>query len=635
MIRTVSLPRAPTARGRRSERGGVVGRISDEDVARVRDATDLVSLVSETVVLKKKGRLYWGNCPFHGEKTPSFKIDPATQLWHCFGCNRGGDAFGFVMQAENLDFPDAIRRLAERARIDIVEEGGAGLPAGRKERLIAASETAAEFFHQQLTSSRTQAANEAREYLARRGFGSDVAKRWRLGFAPSARDALARRLAEAGFTRDEIVDANLALPDGPGLKDRFFGRIMFPIADLHGRTIAFGGRVVGKGEPKYLNSQETPVFHKSANLYALDRSRNEIVASGTAVVVEGYTDVIALQEGGITNAVATLGTALTERHVKLLGRFGKRVVYLFDGDEAGRRAALRAVEFLDWSITPEAGSGQVALDVALIPGEMDPADYVAAEGAEKTLALIDGAQPLLRFAIDSRLEAHDLSRPEGRSAALADAAALLTPVRESLLGKDYMGYIAGRLQTDFSTVQRAVPTARRQPGASTSVAAKTEAPVKPSSVEQKAEMELVRLAAIAPSVRERARELLREGAVADVGAARLIELIAESGGAVNEGLYSAVARADREAADRLSGWLVDAREVEQVEYAFREVASRVKEFALGRLIFTKNAELRALDPKQDPESYDRLFGEIAELQRERETFKARQTDHMDVETEQT
>ena len=614
-----------------------MGRISDEDVARVRDATDLVSLVSETVVLKKKGRLFWGNCPFHGEKTPSFKIDPTTQLWHCFGCSRGGDAFGFVMQAENLDFPDAIRRLAERARIDIVEEGGAGLPAGRKERLVAACEAAAEFFHQQLTTLRTSGATEARDYLARRGFGSDVAKRWRLGYAPPARDALVSHLTGAGFTRDEMIEANLALADGPRTKDRFFGRIMFPIADLHGRTIAFGGRVVGPGEPKYLNSQETPIFHKSANLYALDRSRNNIVTSGTAVVVEGYTDVIALHEAGITNAVATLGTALGERHVKLLGRFGKRVVYLFDGDEAGRRAALRAVEFLDWSITPEAGSGQIALDVALIPGGMDPADYVGAEGADAMRAMIEGAQPLLRFAIDTRLAAHDLSRPEGRSAALSDAAALLTPVRDSLLGKDYMGYIAGRLQTDFTTVQRAVPSARTQrmgPDAGREVAPVAQ-PAAPLTVEQKAEMELARLAAVSPQVRGRARDLLIEGAVADESAKRLLGAIIDAGTAAGDDLYTAVARSDKEAAELVSGWLVDAREVEQVEYAFREVAVRVKEFALGRLIRSKKTELRELDPKQEPDAYDRLFGEIAELQRAQQALKARDAGMTDGEMEHT
>lgn len=609
-----------------------MGRIPEEDVARVRDATDLVALVSETVVLKQKGRLFWGNCPFHGEKTPSFKIDPGTQLWHCFGCSRGGDAFGFVMEAEHLDFPDAVRRLAERARIEIREEGGAGLPSGVKERLIAACEAATEFFHKELTTSRSAAARQAREYLGGRGFGSEVAKRWRLGYAPPGRDALVRALTRAGFTRDELVGANLALADGASLKDRFFNRIMFPITDLSGRAIAFGGRVLGPGEPKYLNSQETPIFRKSSTLYGLDRSRADIVARETAVVVEGYTDVIALHEAGIPIAVATLGTALTQQHVKLLGRFGKRVVYLFDGDEAGRRAALRAAEFIDWMATPEAGFSRVDLDVALIPGGMDPADYVGAEGAEAMGAVIEGARPLLEFVIDARLAGHDLTRPEGRSAALADAAAVLTPVRDSLLGKDYMNYLAGRLQTDFATVQRAVPERRRPVAAAPQPDAPAAAPVA-IAPEVRAERELVRLAALAPDVRAEARELLQDGVVADPDARRILALVVDAGNARGKELFSAVTAADREAGEMLAGWLVDAREVEQVEYAFREVTARVKDFALGRLILSKKAELGALDPKRDREAYDRLFGEIAEAQRAQQVLRRRGAGTTDQGTE--
>ena len=610
-----------------------MGRIADEDVARVRDATDLVSLVSETVVLKKKGRLFWGNCPFHGEKTPSFKIDPSTQLWHCFGCNRGGDAFGYVMEAEHLEFPDAVRRLAERAHIEIVETGGSGVPTGHKERLIAACTEAAAYFHRQLVAGTASGAAQARDYLARRGFGSDVAKRWSLGYAPHGRDSLVRHMIDAGFTRDELVDANLALADGASLKDRFFNRIMFPINDLHGRTIAFGGRVVGSGEPKYLNSQETPVFHKSANLYALDRSRNEIVSSGTAVVVEGYTDVIALHEAGIRKAVATLGTALTERHVKLLGRFGTRVVYLFDGDEAGQRAALRAAEFLDWGITPEAGSSRVDLDVAIIPGGKDPADLVTTEGAEAMSKVIDGAQPLLRFTIDRRLEEHDLASPEGRSAALGAAAAVLAPVRGSLLAQDYVMYIAGRLGTEYATVERAIPAKRRQPSADASTQAEAAAPERRLSAEEKTERELVRLAAIAPSLRGEARLLLAEGAVGGEKARALLEIVTSADDAVGDDLYTRVAETDREAAGVLAGWLVDASEDEQVEYAFREVAARVKEFALGRLISKKKGELQALDPASDAESYDRLFGEIVELQRERAAIRVRPRAGTEVEAE--
>ncbi len=616
-----------------------MGRFRDGDIDRVRESTDLVSLVAETVVLKKKGRLFWGNCPFHGEKTPSFKIDPGTQLWHCFGCGRGGDAFGYVMEAERLDFPDAVRRLAERARVDIVEEGGRGVSSSRKERLTACCEAAATFFHRELTTSKAEGAEAARDYLTRRGFGLEVAKRWRLGFAPSGRDALVRALTAEGFSRDELVDANLALADGARLKDRFFGRIMFPIADLSGRVIAFGGRVVGTGEPKYLNSQETPVFHKSSTLFGLERARTALIQEGSAVVVEGYTDVIALHEAGITTAVATLGTALTERHVKLLGRFCNRVVYLFDGDEAGRRAALRAAEFVDWSATPEAGSARVELDVALIEGGLDPADLVIERGPEALRAVIDGAAPLLRFVIDSRLAGHDLSRPEGRSAALADAADALSPVRDSLLGKDYMNYLADALKTDFVTVQRAVPAERRRPApggaeASPEVASAAR-PAGPLTAETKAERELVRLAAIAPGVRARARELLGDDVLADPAARRLLEMVIEAGEARDMELYRMVADTDREAAEELAGWLVDAAKVEEVEYAFREVTARVKEFALGRRIQVRKAELRALDPGRDAEAYDRLFGEIAELQHEQQALRMRLPGATDTGTEHT
>lgn len=607
-----------------------MGRIPEEDIQRVRDATDLVSLIGERVVLKKKGRLFWGNCPFHHEKTPSFKIDPGTQLWHCFGCSRGGDAFGFIMEAERVDFPDSVRLLADRARIEIHEEGG-GLPAGRKERLIAACEASAEYFHRELTTSRGAAAARAREYLQGRGFGSEVARRWMLGYAPPGRGGLSAHLLAAGFARDEIVEANLALADGPQLKDRFFDRIMFPIRDLGGRTIAFGGRVIGRGEPKYLNSQETPVFHKSSTLYGLDRARNEIVAGETALVVEGYTDVIALHEAGVGTAVATLGTALSERHVKLLGRFGTRIVYLFDGDEAGRRAALRAVEFVDWSATPEAGRARVDLAVALIPGGMDPADYVEAEGAPAIGRLIEHAQPLLRFAIDERLAAHDLQTPEGRSAALNDAAAVLAPVRDSLLGHDYTNYLADRLSVDFATVQRAVPrprTGRTEP-APGPVPVKAERP----SAEVLAERELVRLAALAPLIRDRARELLTQGLLADPGTTRLLELIVDAGDATGAELFDAVAGQDRDAGQTLSEWLVDALGVEQVEYAFREVAARLKEFGLGRLITTKKQELRTIDASSDAERYDRLFGEIAELQRARQSLREHGLEASDIETE--
>jgi DNA primase len=608
-----------------------VGRISEEDVMRVREATDLVQLVAQSTPLKQKGRLFWGLCPFHGEKTPSLKIDPSTQLWHCFGCSLGGDAFGWVMRLENLEFPEAVRMLAERARIEIKEEAG-GMPTGQRERLTAASEAAAEYFHHALTASKDAGAATARDYLKGRGFGSEVAKRWKLGYAAGGRSGLAAQLSKTGFTRDELVAANLALIEeagsggrGGALKDRFFNRIMFPISDVSGRFIAFGGRIIGEGQPKYLNTAETPIFHKSSNMYGIHEAKNEIVRTGTAVVVEGYTDVIAMHEAGLRNTVATLGTALTARHLKLLGRFAKRIVYLFDGDEAGLRAADRAAEFLDSSATPEAGSARIDLAVAVIPDGKDPADYVTEFGADGARAIVDGAEPLLKFVVDRRLEAHDLESPEGRSQALEAAARVLAGVRGSILAEDYASYIAGRLLTDYQTVAFAVRSAKPEfvGGASEEAAPQgagaggADAPKRRAAndAQSKAEDELLRAIVILPELREEVRELLSiDDVLTDPVNARLAAAVVASDVATGRNLYESVAATEPGLADELSAWLVGAVSREDVLATFPETVSRIKEFALRRQILRVQAGMQAMDPVKDPAGYDDMFRKVAALQ---------------------
>ncbi len=599
-----------------------MGRISDEDVARVRDATDIVALVSETTPLRQKGRLFWGLCPFHGEKTASFKVDPSTQLWHCFGCGLGGDAFGFVMKTQTLEFPDAIRLLAERARIEIVEEGGAGVPMGRKERLVAASGAAAEYFHKQLASSKEPGARTAREYLAGRGFGSEVAKRWMLGYASGGRGALAAWLATQGFTRDEAVEANLALVGDRGeVKDRFFNRIMFPISDLQGRVIAFGGRVIGDGQPKYLNSSDTPIFHKSANMYAIDRAKSSIVSTGTAVVVEGYTDVIALHEAGLTNVIATLGTALTARHVKLLGRFAKRIVYLFDGDAAGMRAADRAAEFLDFSSTPEAGASRLDLLVAVMPDGLDPADFVGARGVEALREVIDGAEPLLRFVIDRRLDAHDLTTPEGRTRALDDAAGVIASIRGSILAQDYANYVAGRLHTDYATVAAVAKGARPAFDGQAAKAAGDGGPTPPAprpaaqGAHVRTETELARQLAAAPQLRGQVRDLLSiEGALTDAATEAVVRSIVEAGDATGRALFETVAARDRDAAEALSTYLVDGLDASKAVERFPETLGRLMQFGLRREVLRLQAEMRDAEAARDSALYDELFRRVADVQ---------------------
>lgn len=407
----------------------------------------MVALIGERAPVRQRGRDFWCCCPLHNEKTPSLKIDPATQLWHCFGCGAGGDAFAFVMQSDDLTFPEAVRKLADRAHIELSEEARqGGAPRSKRERLKAVCKATAEFYHTQLMRGKGSDAQAARDYLAGRGMGGRVPRDWQLGFAPG-RGALVRHLTSLGFSGKEMVEANVALERGGKLRDRFFNRVMFPINDVQGDCIAFGGRVIGTGEPKYLNSQETPLFHKSQVLYGLDHAKAAMASTGCAVVVEGYTDVIMLHEAGLRNVVATLGTALTSRHLRVLSRHAQhRIVYLFDGDAAGQRAADRALQFIDDSMTPEAGRSKVELCAVTLPDDLDPADFVAQRGADALRALLDEAQPLVQYGIDRRIERHDLSRPEGRSAALADALSVLAPIKDSLLAKDYARQIAGRVR---------------------------------------------------------------------------------------------------------------------------------------------------------------------------------------------
>lgn len=611
-----------------------MGRIPEEDVAKVRDATEIAALISESVVLQKKGRLLWGLCPFHGEKTPSFKVDPATQLWHCFGCGEGGDAFGFVMRREHLEFPEAVRLLADRARIEIHEEAG-GAPSGHRERLQQACESAAEFYHNALTRSRQPEAVEARSYLAERGFGIEVAREFTLGYAARS-GSLARHLLAQGFTPEEIIEANLALPpfEGEaaargGLRDRFFGRVMFPIRDLNGRVIAFGGRILGRGEPKYLNSRETPIFSKSNNLYGIEKAKASIVATGSAIVVEGYTDVIALHEAGLANAVATLGTALTRRHLRLLGRFARKVVYLFDGDEAGLKAADRAAEFVDASATPETGERQVELFVALIPEGLDPADYVASHGAEELKALLDDAQPLLQFAIDRRLGAYDLTSPGGRAAALAKAAAVIAPVKGSIIAHDYANYLADRLLVDFETARAAIDKARVTPtrdhdldaqeqpgrGSPSAAAEQTEVP-EVLDAYTRAQRSVAGLVAADPSLRNGARSLLDTDLFVDPVARTLLEATIEVGTAVGDDLYRCIAGSDSHAAAVLTGLLMDVPPAEEIHSVARQTLAKVKELALERLIKQGRARQRALEAAGDTSAADTLFKEIAALMAE-------------------
>ena len=410
----------------------MAGRIRDEDVAAVRERTDIVKLVSGYLTLKKAGHdRFVGLCPFHTEKTPSFGVSPSKGLYHCFGCGKGGDAIGFLRDVEHLEFAEAVERLAKDAGVALRYEGDTPAErrvASKRQALVRANEAAFELYHQTLLEAKE--GEEARAYLETRGIDREVAAEFEIGYAPASPDFLLRRLVKS-LSAELLVEAGLAAQDQEGnVRDRFRRRITFPVHDLSGKAVGIGARILPGGRedgPKYLNSPETPVYRKAEVLYNLQRAKASATRSGELFLVEGYTDVIAMVRAGVTNTVATCGTALGEGHFRLASRFAQRMVLAFDSDDAGARAAERAFEFVErFPVQPV---------VLILPEGLDPADFVDQHGGEALLELAAGAVPLVEYMVRRTVGRHDLSTIEGQSAAVAAAVPLLEqlgdPVRQS------------------------------------------------------------------------------------------------------------------------------------------------------------------------------------------------------------
>lgn len=400
--------------------------IDDASIERVRKAADIVAVVGEYVRLKRAGRNHVGLCPFHEEKTPSFNVNPARQFYHCFGCGVGGDVFSFVMEMENLDFPESVRLLAQRYNVQITETGRRDDGSGRRRReaLYELLEQAAVFYRRLLDAD---AGKPGRELLDARRVEGHLRQAFGLGYAPPEWDALARAFTRRGVPEERLVEVGLCArsPKSGRLYDRLRNRVIFPVRDLRGRVIGFGGRDLSGEEraPKYLNSPETPLYHKGEVLYGLDLARREL-RNAPALLVEGYLDVISLHGAGHPTATAPLGTALTDEQARLLGRYAgdHGVIVLFDGDAAGRSAALRSLVGL-------VNTG-IAVRVATPPPGSDP-DDVAREGGRNAVdALIDGAFELDDFIVHALVERHDYSSTTGKLELLDELTRLLLLVRE-------------------------------------------------------------------------------------------------------------------------------------------------------------------------------------------------------------
>lgn len=430
---------------------------SDEDRDRIRAAVNIADLVAELTTVKRSGRNHMAVCVFHQEKTPSMSLDVARGLYKCHGCHAAGDIFTFVQETQGLTFPEAMEWLARRVGITLTEDPAAAQRAGRRRGLVDATRAAMDFYHRRLMTSAD--AGHARSYLRSRGYDADVVADFKLGYAPGGdrSDHLVRELRARGLSDRVMMDAGLARRGrGGGAYDYFRERLMFPTWDIQGETVGFGGRILGDGQPKYLNTPETPIYKKSRLLYGLDRARREIQRTGYAVVVEGYTDVISLHRNGVPVAVATNGTALGNDHFELLRRFTDRIVLAFDADAAGSRAARRG-EDLDIPVRLD-----LDLRVAEMPTGVDPADLVQQGRLPELDAAITKAKPLLQAAIEHELATHDLTEPESRARALKAVAPRIAKVSDDIARAEYARFVATRMGVDLGMVEQAVGVRSRR-----------------------------------------------------------------------------------------------------------------------------------------------------------------------------
>ena len=418
--------------------------ISESEIAQVRAATDIVALISEQVALKKAGRRWSGLCPFHGEKTPSFSVNAEEGVYYCFGCRASGDQITFVRETQHLDFLDAVRQLADRAGIELHEDASNGPARKERQELLGTMERAVEWYHERLLHSPD--ARAARDYLRSRGIGGEVARRFQLGWAPDAWDALSQGLH---LSEKQLTGTGLGFVNKAGRRqDSLRARVIFPIFDVSGKAVAVGGRILpgagesarsdGRVEPKYKNSPETTIYSKRRTLYALNWAKDDIIRSGEIIVCEGYTDVIAFFCAGLPRAVATCGTALGEEHFRTMRNFAKRIVLAYDADGAGQSAAASVYQ---WERLHE-----VDVAVARLPKGSDPAD-LAQRDPEALRRAVETAVPFLQFRLERVLESANLATAEGRARAAEHALAVLAEHPSDLVRDQYL-MVADRLRLE-------------------------------------------------------------------------------------------------------------------------------------------------------------------------------------------
>ena len=614
----------------------MAGRINDEDVRALREQADLASVVSDYTTLRRAGGTLKGLCPFHGERTPSFTVDPAKRVWHCFGCGEGGDVFHLLMQAEALTFPEAVEHLARREGYPLRYEQlnpGQRRAIGRRTRLAEVTAATTAWFRSQLAAAEGA---DARAYLDQRGITEATRETFGLGWAPDAWDALTRHLRDQGFTSQEAIDAGLATEGRRGPMDRFRGRLIFPIHERSGRdVVAFGGRILPGRElrtgprdgepPKYLHSPETELYHKSEVLYGLAQARAEIQRRQTAVLVEGYTDVLALHQVGVRHAVATCGTALTAEHLRQLERYGRKVVLALDADTAGYRAADRARELAETV-------GIRELAVLPLPAGRDPAD-LAAQGPEAVEEALASARTATEFQIEQLLRTATLDTPETQAEAYRATFPLLARLRDRSVRYGYIrDAVAPRVRLPADRIEAELDRAL----AAGEVSAEDPGPARDSGAgAPRGQVQTPRLAGRAAEPRDpqlrRERDVLQlvlqqphllpdawakvteEDFTAEVSR-RLLRAMRAAGSTALEDVLAVLGDDDERA--RVRALALSAPKITEEKKAAEEIAW-LRAATLDREMAAITERLRSIHPEADREEADRLYARRVELERAR------------------
>ena len=616
----------------------MAGRIRDEDIALVREKTPIADVIGEHVQLRNAGGgNLKGLCPFHDEKSPSLSVSPARGLFHCFGCGTGGDVIRFVQNIDHLDFADAVERLAARSGVQLRYIEGSAVPhrpQGERVRLLDAHRLAAAFYAERLNSVE---ARPAREFLLQRGFDESAAARFGCGFAPGGWDELTKHLLGSGFTPHELTVGGLSRESGRGsLIDRFHRRLLWPIRDVTGDVVGFGARRLfddDRVEAKYLNTPETPIYKKSQLLYGVDMAKRDIARQHRAVIVEGYTDVMACHLAGVTTAVATCGTAFGSEHVSVIRRllmdsdaFTGEVIFTFDGDAAGMKAAERAFS--------EDQKFMSQTFVAIEPNGMDPCDLRLASGDTAVLDLVAGRIPLVEFVLRSTVARFDLDTAEGRAGALDRGVPLVAQIKDQSLRDEYARRLAGLVGVDdpLRVVARVRGLVRS--GQRTEAVAPAPAPAGAARPVDESvalvEREVLKVALQLPAIAGPAFDALDSDAFLVTGHRALRSAIAAAGGtsaAVSGPGWAQTVEAKMDEPLRAG---VHALAVEplhtgaltQDRYADAMIA-RLQEIVAARQIAALKSKLQRINPQEQPDDHARLFGELISLEKHRRTLRER------------